>query len=168
MSIVLRVRRLGLLVLVAVVAGCGGSSHPAATTTAATRPLPPGDVLYEGSAWAVGVVGTKATAYHWANGAWHADRTNKVKIEILGPRPNSTGNARIPQVAVQLTGNTDLADSALWLDGKELLTKGGGLTPRQGTIYSAPDAPLKKGKHVVVAYGRTATHATAIAWTFSV
>jgi len=170
MSTLARVRRLALLLLVLVVAaGCGGShkAAPPATTTV-KRPLPPGDVLYEGAAWAVAVVGTKATAYHWASGAWHADESHHVKIEILGPKPSSTGNARTPQVAVQLSADADLADSALWLDGRELLTKGGGLTPRKGTIYGAPDGPLGRGRHVVVAYGRTAAHATAVAWVFRV
>ena len=45
--------------------------------------------------------------------------------------------------------------------------KGGG-SPRTGTIYGAPAAPLAPGPHVAVAYGRTATAATAVAWTFRV
>ena len=57
---------------------------------------------------------------------------------------------------------------AMWVDGKELVVKGGGLTATKGTIYGAPDAPLTKGTHVAVAYGRTAVHATAVAWSFRV
>jgi hypothetical protein len=56
----------------------------------------------------------------------------------------------------------------MWVDGEELVVKGGGLRPERGTIYGAPGGALAPGKHVAVAYGRTATHATAVAWTFTV
>jgi len=161
------VRRLvPLLVLAVVLAGCGSSGKQAATKTTAP-PRPPGDVLYQGSAWAVSVAGGKATAYHLVGGSWKADRSGKVTIDILGPKPGSKQPAR-PQVAVEVTGPTALVDTALWVDGTEVLTKGGGLTPDRGTIYGAPTAALKKGTHTVVAYGRTAGHATAVAWTFHV
>ena len=42
----------------------------------------------------------------------------------------------------------------MWVDGKELLVKGGGLTSTKGTIYGAPDTPLTKGTHVAVAYAQ--------------
>jgi hypothetical protein len=169
MSTLARVRRLlPLLVAVALLAACGSSPKPTTTTTAAKRPVPPGTVLYEGAAWAVAVSGPKATAYHLVGGAWRPDRTGQVKIDILGPKPSSKGNAATPQVAFEMTGKSALIDSALWVDGAELLTKGGGLGPDQGTVYGAPNAPLKKGLHVAVAYGRTATHATAVAWVFRV
>ena len=54
------------------------------------------------------------------------------------------------------------------MDGQELLEKGGGLTPKRGTIYGAPAAPLRRGMHTAVAYARTATHGHAVAWTFRV
>jgi hypothetical protein len=50
----------------------------------------------------------------------------------------------------------------------ELLEKGGGLSPTRGTIYGAPASPLAKGRHTAIAYARTATHAFAVAWSFSV
>ena len=56
----------------------------------------------------------------------------------------------------------------MWVDGKELPAKGGGLTPTRGTIYGAPGAPLARGTHVAVAYGRTAEHGTAVGWSFRV
>jgi hypothetical protein len=56
----------------------------------------------------------------------------------------------------------------LWVDGAQLLAKGGGLSPTRGTIYGAPDAPLASGKHVAVAYARTDGHGTAVAWSFRV
>ncbi len=67
-----------------------------------------------------------------------------------------------------MVATSPLVESGLWVDGTELLEKGGGLAPNRGTIYGAPSAPLSAGKHVAVAYGRTADHATAVAWSFRV
>jgi hypothetical protein len=160
------VRRLGLLALVALLAACGSAKKPT-TTTVAAPPLPPGHVLYEGTEWSVSQDGDKATAYHLVGTRWVADRTGKVKIDVLGPKPGSK-SPPIPQLAFQLSAGAPLIDSALWVDGSEVLTKGGGLTPDKGTIYGAPGKKLSKGRHVVVAYGRTAGHATAVAWVFRV
>jgi hypothetical protein len=85
-------------------------------------------------------------------------------VRILGPEHTAT---RQPQVAAEISARDDLAETALWVDGKELLVKGGG-TPRKGTIYGTTSAPLAPGSHVAVAYGRTATTGTAVAWTFRV
>ena len=71
-------------------------------------------------------------------------------------------------MAVELSAKKPLIESGMWVDGKELVVKGGGLTATKGTIYGAPGTPLAPGKHVAVAYGRTDTHATAVAWTFTV
>jgi hypothetical protein len=146
-------------------AGCGSSKHAATTTAPATPASPPGKVLYQGAAWAVSLQGARATAWHLAGGRWHADRSGDPHIDILGPKPGSRAH-RIPQVAFQVTGRTDLVDTAMWVDGVEVLGKGGGLTPRRGTVYGAPTTPLKKGTHTAVAYGRDAGHATAGAWIF--
>ena len=73
-----------------------------------------------------------------------------------------------PQVAAELRAPTKLAESALWVDGVELLEKGGGLQPTHGTIYGAPNAELAPGEHVAVAYARTATAGTAVTRVFVV
>jgi hypothetical protein len=160
-------RRLLVLPLVFALAACGGSKH-AATTTTQAPPRPPGaDVVYEGSAWSVSVTGTKATAYHLVGNVWRPDRSGEPHLDILGPKPGSTV-ASIPQVAFQVTAKTDLVDTAMWVDGVEVLGKGGGLTPKRGTIYGALQTKLKPGTHVAVAFGRTATHAAAVAWVFHV
>ena len=62
---------------------------------------------------------------------------------------------------------SQLAESGLWVDGKELLVKGGG-SPTRGTIYGAPEKPLAHGRHVAVGFARTASTGTAVAWTFTV
>jgi uncharacterized protein YceK len=161
-------RRIALLLFVAVaLAGCGGSSKSSApTTTAPVVPKPgPGTVLYQSNPWAVVLAGTKARALRLAGGAWRADTSGAVHIAILGPHAKA---AATPQVAVELSASSPLVESGLWVDGTELTVKGGGLRPTRGTIYGAPSAPLAKGLHVAVAYGRTATHATAVAWSFRV
>ena len=154
-----------LLVLALIAAGCGSSK----ATPPSGPPQPgPGKVVFQGSEWAVVVDGGKATAQRLVGGTWKPAPRGTVKIRVLGPKPGSKGNARIPQVAAELSAGEDLVDSALWVDGVELLTKGGGLTPTRGTAYGAVSKPLRPGRHTAIAYARTATHATALAWTFSV
>ena len=164
-----RVRRLCLLVvLAAAVAGCGSKSSAPPTTTQAARPDPAsgigGRTIYQGGDWAVVMKGDTAVALHLVGDVWRPDRTGRVKVVLLGPhgvQPPTT------QVAAELSAPTRLVESALWVDGVELLEKGGGLTPTRGTIYGATNG-LAKGKHVVVAYARTATAATAVARSFTV
>jgi hypothetical protein len=158
-----------LLVATLALAGCGGSSHGAATTTAPVGPAAAvgsgAKTLYRSTnGWAVVQQGSKAVALHLVGGTWRPDRTGTVHVRILGPQRSA---ARQPQVAAEISAPNDLAETALWVDGEELLEKGGG-TPRNGTIYGTTAAPLAPGPHVAVAYGRTATAATAVAWTFRV
>ena len=161
-----------LLLPVVLLAGCGGGSKQlASTTTAATTvstPAPkpgPGAVLYQAGGWAVVLDEGHATALHLAAGTWHRDVSGAVTVSILGPRGTV---AAISQAAAELSAKAPLVESGLWIDGRELLEKGGGLTPTKGTIYGAPDRALAPGKHVVVAYARTAVHATAVASSFRV
>jgi hypothetical protein len=149
-------------------AGCGSTEHVTTTSAPAGPAAAVGGgakTLYRGSAgWAVVQQGSKAVALHLVNGTWRPDRSGAVHIRILGPLHPS---ARQAQVAAEISAQTDLAETALWVDGEELLVKGGG-TARKGTIYGTTSAPLDPGPHVAVAYGRTATSATAVAWTFRV
>ena len=158
------VRRSATLLVALVLAGCGSSKSPTTTTTAAAPPGP-GAVLYAGGDWAVVLDGAHATAFHLVSGTWTPDRGGAVKIDILGPRGKV---ASVPQFAVQLRANAPLVESGMWVDGHDIPVKGGGLTPKRGTIYGAYGTPLAPGKHVAVAYGRTDTHGTAVAWTFTV
>jgi len=127
--------------------------------------------LYNYIPWAVIQVGrgtrAKAVVFHLSGGAWHVDRSGAPTIGILGPKPGSVQPAT-PQVAITMSSRTPLVQSALWVDGFELHEKGGGVSPTKGTIYGAPDLPLKKGVHVAVGYARNATNGSAVAWTFRV
>jgi hypothetical protein len=162
------VRPIALLLAALALTGCSGSgsgsSEPRAPASAAAPPGP-GTSLYAGGDWAVVVDGVKATAFHRVAGTWRADTSRAVKIRILGPHGTAP---RRPQVAAELSAKKPLVESGMWVDGRELLAKGGGLLPTRGTIYGAPSAPLVTGPHVAVAYGRTAEHATAVGWSFRV
>lgn len=165
-----RVRRLVLLlVLVALAAGCGSTKHAATVPKAPPSPahlLGPGaTVLYAGGDWAVVRRGTQAVAAHLVDGAWHADRSGVVKVDLLGPHKQSH---RLPQVAAEISGPSRIVEEGLWIDGVELLAKGGGLKPSRVTVYGAPNGNLKPGPHVAIAYGRTQAHGTAIAFAFTV
>ena len=161
-------QRIAIVATVVLLAGCGGSSKDAATTsTSAGPPKPPGNALYAGGDWAVSATQGVATAYHLVGATWRADRSGRVQIAILGPKRGARV-AAIPQVAVELSAPKPLVESAIWVDGRELQVKGGGLTPTRGTIYGAPASPLAKGVHTAVAYGRTDATASAVAWTFRV
>jgi hypothetical protein len=167
------VRRLAPLLAAAVVAlaGCGGGSKHAATTPTAATPSPArvlgagARTLYLGGDWAVVPRGRAAVAAHLVGGVWRIDRSRRVRITILGPAPGTTV-PRLPQVAAELHAPARFVETGLWVDGRELLEKGGGLSPRNVTVYGAPDRPLARGAHVAVAYGRTHTTGTAVAWTF--
>lgn len=162
-------RLLPLVVLALLASACGAKKHIVVkvTTTPSTPRPGPGPVLYREAGWAVVLDGHTATAEHLVAGVWKPDRTGLVKVTILGPKPNEKV-AATPQVAAELVGNAPLVESGLWVDGTELQEKGGGLDPKRGTIYGAPLSPLAPGTHVAVAYARTATHGTAVAWVFTV
>jgi hypothetical protein len=159
------VRRLGILALAAFLAACGSTAEKEASSPA--QGPGPGAVIFQGSEWAVVVDHGEAHAQHLVAGRWTSDTSNAVRVTVLGPKPGSKQPAT-PQVAAELVGDAPLAESGLWVDGVEVLEKGGGLTPKRGTIYGAPASPLAPGDHTAVAYARTATHGTAVAWTFHV
>jgi hypothetical protein len=162
-----RVRRLLPFALVlALVAGCGSTKHASAPPASPAGLLGAGGkVLYAGGDWAVVTRGDRVVAAHLENGTWHADRSGIVKVSVLGPAKRAAAQ---PQVAASISGPSRIVEEGLWIDGVELLEKGGGLKPSSVTVYGAPDGKLKAGPHVAVAYGRTQDHGTAVAWTFTV
>jgi hypothetical protein len=162
-----RVRRLSLLAVAALLlGGCGGSSKPKPPPAGPAVSLGAGaKTLYRAGMWAVVTRSGTAVAMHLVGDAWQPDRSGKVKIRILGPAAKVSSR---PQVAAELSGPGAFVEEGLWVDGHELLAKGGGLSPNRVTVYGATDRPLTRGRHVAVAYGRTATSASAVAWSFRV
>ena len=165
---------LALLVGTLALVGCGGGvSHRIVTTNAATTTAPSGPALavgagaktlYQSEGWAVVQQGSRVVALHLVGSTWRPDRSRAVRVQILGPGRLATQQ---PQVAAQISASSDLVETGLWVDGEVLKVKGGG-TPRKGTIYGTTAAPLAPGRHVAVAYGRTAIAATAVTWAFRV
>ncbi len=182
-------RRVALLLLLGLLAGCGGGSK---TTTAITTTTTPAvatsgpaaamraliaaspslagtvKVLFDTGDWAVvqSSRGNRAHAvvFRFDGSKWVPDRTGKVKVGILGPQPGATSPA-LAQIAIGISSKLPFVDSGLWIDGKELLEKGGG-TATKGTIYGAPVKPLQPGTHVAVGYARNIANGTAVAWVF--
>jgi hypothetical protein len=178
------VSRLVLVVAVAVLAGCGGSNTTTSSTTTAAVPDPAAAMralvashpelagavrtLYQGSSWAVvqSTAGGKAHAvvFQLVGGKWLPDLNGRVKVKILGPQPGARV-AGVPQVAIEVNSKLPFVETALWIDGTELLEKGGG-SPTEGTIYGSPEKALKPGPHVAVGFARTIADGTAVAWVF--
>jgi hypothetical protein len=174
---------------VALLAGCGGGSKTTTTTTSTTTAAVPApadamraliakdpslagkvETLYESSGWAVvqshAPGKANAVAFRLVGNKWVRDQSDTIDLTILGPQPGATAQ-KLPQVAMQFSGKIPFVESGLWVDGMELLEKGGG-SPTRGTIYGAPAANLKAGEHVAVGYARTALSGHAVAWVFKV
>lgn len=161
-------RALLLIPLVLLASACGAKKAAVTTTSGPPSPavvLSGGKALYAGGDWAVVTRGSKVVVAHLVRNTWKVDSSGKVKISILGPKGTA---ASIPQVAAELKAPGALIEDALWVDGHELLEKGGGLKPSNITIYGAPGKKLAKGVHVAIAYGRTDTTGSAVRWTFRV
>ena len=162
--------RVSVLLAALVLAACGSSksTSPPATTTppSPAAGIPGGEALYVGGNWAVVLAGDQAVAVHLVEGTWHPDRSGRVRIAVLGPKPGSVAPS-LPQVAAELRAPKPLVETGLWVDGKELVVKGGG-SPLHATIYGAPTGHLSRGRHVAIAYGRTDATGAAHAWSFRV
>ena len=177
-------RRAVLVLAVLALAGCGGSKHAATTSTgAATASGPPAAELRRllgtstatvraaGGRWWVAwaVVGGRARTgvLERGPGGWRSVAGAAIGWTPLGPQPGGHA-AAVPQVAVEIKAPSPIVDTALWVDGRPIDTRGGGLTTKLITIYGAPAAPLGTGRHVVVAFARAGTTASAAAWLFTV
>lgn len=182
-------KRLALLATAVVLAGCGGGGGSKTTQTEKPVVLPPSPqqamkaliekdpalrgtvrTLYQSANWAVVQSSRRdratAFAFRLVGGHWVPDRSGKVKLQILGPQAGSTTTAS-PQVALRFATALPSVESALWIDGTELVERGGG-SPTRGTIYGAPVHKLQPGEHVAVGYARSRRHGAAVAWVFSV
>jgi len=140
-----------------------GSRSATSDPTAAVARI---TTLFSGAGWTVALNHGRAEVFHFVGDRWIVDRSHGVQIDILGPKPGKRSLSNPPQVAITMKAKTPLVESALWVDGNQLLEKGGG-TPTNGTIYGAP-LKLAPGTHTAVGYARTAFTGTAVAWTFSV
>lgn len=126
--------------------------------------------VYNQTPWAVVQIGqgahAQAVVFHLAGGRWIADRSNRVTVVILGPKPGST-HEPITQLAIAVRASAPITQSAIFLDGLFLPAKVAG-SPHDYTVYGAPTSKLKKGLHTVIGFGSTKTHGTAVLWHYRV
>jgi hypothetical protein len=83
-----------------------------------------------------------------------------------GSTPSCTRPVGRRAVAIALKAHAPLVETGLWVDGEELIERGGG-TPKEGTIFGSSAAPPKACEHVAVGYGRTKANGTAAACVFT-
>jgi hypothetical protein len=124
--------------------------------------------VYNQTPWAVIQIGRGAAAkvvvFHLVDNAWVVDRSDAVQVGILGPQPGTLQKA-ITQIAISVKSLATVTQTALFLDGVFLPGKVAG-TPHNYTEYSAPTHALTKGWHVVIGFGSSATHGTAVLWRY--
>ena len=140
------VRWLALASVAAVLAGCGGSSKAVVDDGGAPRRQPgPGTSALPGRR-----LGGRPRRRHGARAA-PGRRQLAAGHERARSRSRSSGRSgtaaadrrRSPPSSSRRRRSSS---RRLWVDGTELLEKGGGLTPTRGTIYGAPSAPLAHGQ----------------------
>jgi hypothetical protein len=163
-------------------AGCG-TKHPKAISVTTTTTTPSlhatvrklygsayANPVYNQAPWAVVQIGrgsnAKVVVFHLAGARWLVDRSHSVKVIVFGPKPGST-HPPITQVAMAVRSPGIITQSALFLDGLFLPAKVAG-NPHDYTVYGAPTYRLKQGLHVVIGFGSTKTHGTAVLWTYRV
>ena len=111
--------------------------------------------------------GAKAfgTALRLDGQEWSVELGGPVRIEAVRPEPGERVMRRT-QVAAEVKAGAPIEDAGLWLDGRALPARGGGLTNRAITMF-ADTGTLEPGRHAAVAFAATASHATAYAWPFT-
>lgn len=108
-----------------------------------------------------------AAALRWVGDRWSVLLDAPVRLHAVRPNPGERVRART-QVAADVSANAAIAEAGLWLDGRALAANGGGLDRRHLTMWQEAPQPLRRGRHVVVAYASTEADASALAWTFVV
>lgn len=106
-----------------------------------------------------------ATALRLDGQEWSVELGGPIRIEAVRPEPGERVTRRT-QVAAEVKAGAAIEDAGLWLDGRALPARGGGLTNRALTMF-ADTGTLETGRHSAVAFAATASHATAYAWAFT-
>jgi hypothetical protein len=108
-----------------------------------------------------------AAALRRSGGRWHVRLGRAVFLHAVRPNPGERVRRRT-QIAADVAANAPIVEAGLWLDGLAVPANGGGLNRRRLTMWQEAPQPLRRGRHVVVAYANTEADASALAWTFVV
>jgi hypothetical protein len=144
-------RVLPLLVLLVVLAGCGGGGAKE----------PSWDL---GGGWKLSWTAAGSDARIEKDGK--PVDAGGIRIGILGPKRGATVGA-IPQVAVEVQAPQAVTQVAVLVDGTPLDVKSGSFGTAT-TVYGAPASSLSPGRHVAVAAAQVGESAAAVAWPFTV
>jgi hypothetical protein len=125
------------------------------------------------SRWAVAAVarvrgkgfGAYAAALRLERGRWHVEAADPLRIRPLRPNPAERLRRPRTQLAAEFKARDPISDAGIWLDGRAVPTRAGGLGRSYFTAYGE-SGPLEPGRHWVVAFASTARDARAVAWTF--
>lgn len=96
---------------------------------------------------------------------WTVELGGPIRVEAVRPEPGERVTTRT-QIAAEVKAGARIEEAGLWLDGRALPARGGGLEPDALTMF-AESGDLAPGRHSAVAFTSTARNAVALAWTFT-
>jgi hypothetical protein len=105
-----------------------------------------------------------ATPLRLEGDAWRVELASPVRIDILGPPPDSRGEF-VQQVGVEKHGAGGAGIAVLYLDGVTLDAETFS-DADSATIFANFESDLTPGRHTAVAFTSAAGEAAARAWTF--
>ena len=105
-----------------------------------------------------------ATPLRLDGDAWRVELGSPVRIDVLGPPPNSRGEFA-KQIGVEKHGAGGAGIAVLYLDGVTLDAETFS-DADSATIFANFETALEPGRHTAVAFTSAAGEAAARAWTF--
>jgi hypothetical protein len=105
-----------------------------------------------------------AAATRLEDGEWLLELGTPIRIRPIRPDPGETVDERT-QVAAEFKAPSAILEAGLWVDGRAVPARSGGVSPSYLTIF-AEVGHLGLGSHSTVAFVLTDEGAGALAWPF--
>ncbi len=105
-----------------------------------------------------------AAALRLENGNWLIELGGPIRIRALVPDPGESVAALV-HVAAEFKAPTAISEAGLWLDGRAVPAKGGGVSASYLTVFGEA-GELAFGAHSMVAFVVAGDEAAALAWPF--
>lgn len=105
-----------------------------------------------------------AAAVRLEEGEWLLELGAPIRIRPLRPDPGETVHTRT-QVAAEFKAPSAILEAGLWIDGRAVPARGGGVSPSYLTVF-AEVRELRAGAHSTVAFVLAGEDAGALAWPF--